>query len=174
MDFDTGEKQPLNGPFMDELIAFTGRGGEFFRSGQDGLRSKRWSGDQITSAHLTVVPGGQRPPHDLWRLTLDPKGPVPGMMTNRPRNPPIRMGPNANLFAIGIPRPAGERSGANWHLINRDRQKWRFPAVDNGGYISPYGVAGFADNGKNIVAYDSTRLFTLPVSAIMVEENEAK
>jgi hypothetical protein len=59
-------------------------------------------------------------------------------------------------------------------LINREGKKWRFPGRDNGHYISPYEVAGFADNGKKIVAYDSTRLFTLPVATIMVAENQAK
>ena len=73
-----------------------------------------------------------------------------------------------------LTRAAGEKPGWIWHLMDRDGNKWRFPGRDNGAYISPYDVAGFADNGKKIVAYDSTRLFTLPVSAIMVNENDAK
>ena len=40
MNLDTGEKRQLEGRFMDEQIAFTGGGGEFFRSGQDGVRAK--------------------------------------------------------------------------------------------------------------------------------------
>jgi len=54
------------------------------------------------------------------------------------------------------------------------RKKWRFPGADNGEYVSPYDVAGFANNGKTIVAYDSTRLFALPVSTVMDVANEAK
>ena len=51
---------------------------------------------------------------------------------------------------------------------------WRFPGADHSEYLSPYNVVGFADNGKKLVAYDSTRLFTVPVSAIMVDENVVK
>jgi hypothetical protein len=84
------------------------------------------------------------------------------------------MNPDASLFAISIPRTDGRRSGVFWHLINREGKKWILPGTDNGGYTSPYTIAGFADDGKKIVAYDSTQLFALPVPAIVLDENEVK
>jgi hypothetical protein len=172
LNLESGEKRKIEGRFMDEQFGFTGRSGEFFRCGQTGMETRGY--DAVVGAHLTLIPDGNGPESHLWRISVDPNGPRPGMLTNRPGNPPVRMRPDANLFAIAIPRPAGQTSGAIWHLINREGKKWRFPGRDNGHYISPYEVAGFADNGKKIVAYDSTRLFTLPVATIMVAENQAK
>ena len=97
LDLATGLKRELDGIFMDELLVFTGRGGEFFRSGQDGVRSKGFSGDVITGAHLTIVPEGNELPRDIWRLTVGPKEPRPGMLTNRPGNPPVRMSEMATI-----------------------------------------------------------------------------
>jgi hypothetical protein len=172
MNLETGEKRKIEGRFMDDQFGFTGRNGEFFRCGQTGMETRGY--DVVVGAHLTLIPDGNGPESDLWRIKVDPNGPRPGMLTNRPGNPPVRMRPDANLFAIAIPRAAGQTSGAIWHLINLAGKKWRFPGRDNGQYLSPYEVAGFAGNGKKIIAYDSTRLFALPVSAIMVPENEAK
>ena len=159
---------------MDEQIAFTGRGEEFFRSGQDGVRSKSMSGDQITGAHLTIVPEGKGPPRDIWKINVDPKGPKPGLLTNRPGNPPLRMSPDGSLFAIGLPRPAGERSGVIWHLINRNGATWRLPGADSNTFEGPYRILGFAQNGQTIVAYDEKRLFAIPLSAIQTAENKVR
>jgi hypothetical protein len=172
LDLGTGLKRKLAGIFMDELIVFTGRGGEFFRAGQDGVRSKGFSGDLINGAHLTIVPEGNDGPRDIWRLTIRPNKRRQVMLTNRPGNPPVRMSPDGELFAIGIPRPPGERSGCFWHLMTRDRKSWRFPGEDNGAYVSPYELVGFAGDGKVIVAYDAEQLFALPISEIMTEPNE--
>jgi hypothetical protein len=165
MNLDTGEKRELSGRFMDEHIAFTGRGGEFFRSGQDGAKSG-WSGDLIVGAHLTIVPEGQAAARDLWRIKVDPKRRIPGALTNRPGNPPVRPAPGCDLFAIGLPRPTGQVSGWIWHLIDRQGTTWQFPGEDNGEFISPFDVVGFAEGGKTIVAHDRTKLFAFSVSAI--------
>jgi hypothetical protein len=174
LNLDSGEKRQLEGRFMDEQIAFTGRGGEFFRCGQDGVRSKSWSGDQVTGAHLTIVPESNGPPRDIWRISVDPNGPKPGLLTNRPGNPPLRMSPDGSLFAIGLPRPAGERSGVIWHLINRNGATWRLPGADTNTYEGPYRILGFAQNGQTIVAYDENRLFAIPLSAIQTAENKVR
>jgi hypothetical protein len=174
LNLDTGEKRHLEGRFMDEQIAFTGRGGEFFRCGQDGVRSKSMSGDQITGAHLTIVPEGNGPPRDIWRINVDPNGPKPGLLTNRPGNPPLRMSLDGKLFAIGLPRPAGERSGVIWHLINRDGATWRLPGADTNTFMGPYQVVGFAQNSQTIVAHDEKRLFAIPLSAIQTAENNVR
>jgi hypothetical protein len=166
MNLETGVKRELSGRFMDERIAFTGRGGEFFRCGQDGVQAK-WSGDQITGAHLTILPEGLGPPQDVWRITLDPKKLVISTM-----NPPILAGPRCELFALGMPRPLAERPGRVWHLIDRKGNTWRFPGADSGDFISPYDVVGFAENGKTIIAHDRERLFSIPISAIQAATNK--
>lgn len=169
MDLSTGEKRGLSGRFMAEQIGFTGQGGEFFRCGQDGERG-RWSGDQVTGAHMTLVTEGYVD-HDLWRITVDASGRMPGMLTNLPGNPPVRPSPNGDLFAIALPRPAGERSGGFWHLIDRAGKKWRFPVPDTESYIAPFDLAGFAENGKSLVGFDSTRLFIFPTESVHQDVN---
>ncbi|MEX2169839.1 MAG: hypothetical protein WD851_11055 [Pirellulales bacterium] len=170
MNLDTGAKRELHGRFMDEQIEFTGRGGEFYRCGQTGAKTRGY--DTVVGAHLTIVPENDGAAFDLWRIDVDPKGPKPGLLTNRPGNPPLRMSPDGSLFAIGLPRPAGERSGVTWHLINREGKTWRFPGEDNGEFVSPYQLAGFADNGETVIAYDATRLFAIPVATVKNEVNE--
>ena len=70
---------------------------------------------------------------------------------------------------LGIPPPAGETVGWMWHLIDRDGNKWPFPGEDNGKFITPFEVVGFAEGGKSIIAYDDNRLFSLPVVTIKGE-----
>jgi hypothetical protein len=166
MDLHTGKKRELTGRFMGEEIAFTGLGGEFFRCGADGVKAN-WSGDQITGAHLTIVPEGDEAPRDLWRIKAEPDPRRPSPIPNLPGSPPLRPGPGCRLFAIGLPRPEGEQRGWIWHLIDRDGNTWKFPGKVSGKWYSPYDVAGFAENGKTIIAYDKTRLFALPVSTIV-------
>jgi hypothetical protein len=172
MNLETGEKRELAGRFIDEQFGFTGRGGEFFRCGQTGAKTRGYDG--VVGAHLTIVPESDATDVDVWRIKVDPAGPMPGALTNRPSNPPLCIGPEAKLFVIGLPRPAGQRSGFVWHLMDRAGKSWRFPGEDNGEYISPFGVVGFADGGKAIVAHDSSRLFAIPVSTVMNDANEVK
>lgn len=172
MNLDTGEKREIDGRFIDEQFGFTGRGGEFFRCGQTGAKTKSY--DAVVGAHLTLIPDSSAAAIDLWRLKIGPNDQRPGMLTNRPGNPPCHISSDANYFAIGLPRPAGQRSGAHWHLIDRKGKKWRFPGDDNGEYISPYQLAGFADNGKVIVAYDKSRLFAIPIATVISAANEVK
>lgn len=172
MNLETGAKRPLSGRFMDETFQFTGPGGEFYRCGQSGLKTRGY--DIVVGAHLSIVPEGDAPEIDLWRLKLGSDELRPGAMTNRPGNPPVHMSPDGQLFAIGLPRKAGERSGFHWHLMDRAGTTWRFPTKDNEEYVSPYDVAGFADNGQVIVGYDSKQLFTVPISTIQADENTLK
>jgi hypothetical protein len=169
MDLDTGAKRPLIGRFMDEKFQLTGDNGEFYRCGQTGAKTRGY--DMVVGAHLTIVPNGDAAEVDLWRLKLDPNDPRPGAMTNRPGNPPVHMSSDGQLFAIGLPRKAGETSGFHWHLIDRAGKIWRFPTDDNGEYVSPYDVAGFGANGQVIVGYDTKTLFTVPLSTIQTAAN---
>ena len=172
LDLDTGDKRKLEGRFFDEQFSFTGPSGEFYRCGNTGMATQGY--DMIVGAHLTLIPDGNGPASDLWRIKVDPNNPKPRMLPRGPGNLPALMTPHGDLFALALPRPAGEPAGGVWHLINRNGKMWRFPGADHSEYLSPYNVVGFADNGKKLVAYDSTRLFTVPVSAIMVDENVVK
>jgi len=172
IDLDSGKKRELEGRFMDEQFAFTGNGGEFFRAGSTGATSKFGVGGDVTiGTHVTMFPGNATSPSkDVWRFSIDRDGSKPGAFTNSPIGfPSVRFDPSCNLFTIGLTRPAGEKPGWIWHLIDRDGNKWPFPGRDNGAYYSPYQVVGFADGGKSIIAYDADLLFLLPVAVIKGE-----
>ena len=174
MDLTTGEKKELVGHYMGEQILFTGRGGEFVRCGQDGVPSKLMSGSQVTGAHLTIDPGGKGQPKDIWRTTVDPSNRNPALITNLAGNGPLRMSPDANLFAVVLPKMDGNRVKGLWHLMSREGRTWKFPGDDIGEFISPYDLVGFAANGQKIVAFDSSRLFSIPVSSVMTDANLIK
>jgi hypothetical protein len=140
------------------------------------MKSKFFSGDIATGTHLTMLPGdATSAPKDVWKFEINREGKKPGAFTNSPTGfLPVYFDPTSRLFTVRLTRAAGEKPGWNWHLLDANGNRWRFPGRDNGAYVSPYEIAGFADSGKKIVAYDSSRLFALPVSSIMVNENEAK
>jgi hypothetical protein len=166
MDLETLEKRRLEGRFMDETFAFTGDKGEFLRFGQTGEKTRGY--DRVAGAHLELYPSGLGAPKDVWRLHIEPGGPISGAMTNRM---PVRsLLPNStfDLFAIPLPRPPGKRSGFFWHLIDRNGTTWKFPGADNDGYYAPWRVVGFADNDSMVVCYDENRLFAVPVCSIQI------
>jgi WD40-like Beta Propeller Repeat len=174
MDLQTGRKRNLDGRFMDEQLTFTGRGGEFFRCGRHGMYVRGWEGDQVTGVHLTLVPDNGAPPRDVWRMDIDPKDSRSRNLTNPSGFGALRMSPDAKLFAVLLPRPTGGKAGGFWHLINCEGKKWRLPGDDNGEFVAPFELAGFGDSGKLIVAYDKSRLFTIPVSSVLVQANEVE
>lgn len=154
MDLETGEKRELSGQFMNQQFKFTGREGEYVCWGATGERNKHVSGAHTTGAYLTLVADAKKPARDLWR-------------TKRPHaSPPVRLGPKFDLFAIGLPRPPAATHGHVWHLMDRNGKKWRFPIEGNGDSRAPFEVVGFANGGQEIVAYDTTRLFAIPVKTI--------
>jgi hypothetical protein len=173
IDLDSGERRMLEGWFMDENIGFTGRGGEFYRCGLDGRRSKWLEGGEVFGAHLTLVPDSGGAPTDLWRVTVDPKKSWLRPLIH-PGNQQFYMSPDASLFAISLSRPQGEKRGVIWHLIDRKERLWRFPGKDNGEFVSPFELAGFAEGGKTFVGYDKSRLFAFPVSAVTKVAHEIK
>ena len=165
INLEPGEKRSLEGRFMGEQFGFTGNGGEFWRFGTTSGRTVGY--DHPNGAYLTIVPGDPTSNQkDVWRFEVDRNGQKPGAFTNLPTGMPLRPNPDATLFAIGLPRPAGEKPGFIWHLMDRDGNQWKFPGDDTGEYISPYDVVGFANDGKSIIAYDKQRLFAIPVSSI--------
>lgn len=168
LDLKTGAKRQIEGRFMSERIAFTGRGGEFYRCGQTGARTRGY--DKVVGAHLTIVPNGDAAEIDVWRIVVDPKGKMPGALTNRPGDPPVHYDPTTDMFVIGLPRPAGERSGFVWHLMNRTGKSWQIPGADNGEYHSPFELVSFADEGKLLIAHDDKQLFSFPVSAVILPD----
>jgi hypothetical protein len=161
MDLDTGEKRELSGRFMNERFGFTGRGGEFWRCGVTGAKTSHY--DAVIGAHLTIVPWGKGEPRDVWRIKTDPNTRAFG---DHAMFPPLRTDSTGELFALGLPRPQQKPPGWVWHLIDRQGKTWPFPGEDNGEFISPFDVAGFAEGDQTIIAYDETRLFALPVASI--------
>jgi hypothetical protein len=172
-NLDTAEKRPLEGQYMDEQIEFTGRGGEFFRCGIDGIPSKHVSGTQRTGAHLTIVPGDTKsPPRDLWRITVDPKDFKQIPMFNQPDFASIHASSDANLFAVRIPRTPVGSSELIWTLFDREGHQWRSPGNGHIYNISPYNVVGFANADRLIVAYDEKQLIAVPLKSIMTSDNQ--
>jgi WD40-like Beta Propeller Repeat len=169
LNLTTQAKRSLQGRFMDEQTVFTGTGGEFVRCGQDGERMKRWIGDVVTGAHLTIVPEGFGPGHDVWRIVAGSD-----QIGNFHGYPSLWMSPDAKLFAIALPQPLGERMRFVWHLMEPAGKAWRFPGEENGEFESPYELAGFAIDGSLIVCYDAKRIFTIPVASIVTASNEDK
>jgi hypothetical protein len=165
MDLDTGAKRPLDGRYMNDEFGFTSNGGEFWRLCTISGRTNGY--DFAVGAFLAIVPGNPTSePKDVWRFEVDSNGKKPGAFTNVPTGMPLRHSRDCTLFALGLPRPVGARSGFFWHLLDRDGHKWKFPGTDTDDYISPYDIVGFAEDGKSIVAYDKTRLFIMPVTSI--------
>ncbi len=171
LDLESGEKRLLEGRFRDELILFTGDGGEFVRFGRDGVRSKFMSGDNVTGAHLTIVPSGGGRPRDVWRIHTGSDDQNTRVIRNIPAHPMLHMAGKGKLFAIPLATYANERYQLTWHLMDRAGKSCRVPGEDRGEYVTPFALAGFAGGGKLLVAYDKTRLFTIPVSSIVKGEN---
>ncbi len=156
MDLETGEKRELSGQFMSQQFEFTGREGEYVCWGARGEKNKGFSGAHSTGAYLTLVTDPMNSAKDIWQT----KQPL--------RAPLVRLGPKYQLFAVGVPRPLPTKiHGYVWHLFDRSGKKWQFPGDDTGEYYSPYKVVGFANGGKTIIAYDTNRLFALPVKTVM-------
>jgi len=170
LDLKTGRRRELTGSYMDEVVTFTGRQGEFIRAGAEGKQGGA-SGLMPTAAYFQIVPTDTGEPKKLWDIQINPND-----RSEQSRRIPdtrhIRFSPDFELFVVGLPRTGG-LTGEIAHLMDRSGDLWRFPAGDNGKYIGPDAVVGFAEGGKSIIAHDTKRLFFLPVSTIKTAENKA-
>jgi hypothetical protein len=160
VDLSTGERRELSGAYFPEQIQFTGNGGELARCGATALEAGY---DFAVGAHLTIVPNGLAPDWDVWRIRFHSFDEFPGALANGTRGVAMAASPGGNMFALAIPRSYGKPPGVVWHFISRDGHTSPLAAADNGKYISPYEVVGFADGGHVLVAHDDTKLFTIPV-----------
>jgi hypothetical protein len=172
LDLKSGKKRSLEGRFRDESILFTGNGGEFVRFGRDGHKSPRWSGDIITGAHLTIVPDDGGRPQDIWRVDTSSANKGGRLSDDGIPSSSLFMAGKGRLFAIPASQFIDERYRMTWRLMDRTGKTWNLPGEDTGEYEKPYSLAGFADGGKRLVAYDKSRLFTVPVDAVLQAENE--
>jgi hypothetical protein len=150
---------------MAEQLEFTGRGGEFYRCGNDGVRSKRVTADEVTSAHLTIVPDGDAADVDVWRLKTNHANSVAGAKAIYE--------PTIDLFAIALPRAADKPPGLTWHLMDRSGKSWRMPGAETA-YMLPYEVIGFVEQEKLIAARDDRTLFTVSVDSIKRQDDATK
>lgn len=169
LDLQTGKRRQLTGSFVSDIVAFTGRQGEFIRIGAEGKQGFA-SGLISTGAYFQVVPSDGDGPKVLWAVHFDPNN-----RSNSPVRFPdtrfIHFSPDFELFAFGLPRETGP-VGQIAHLMDRTGQLWRLPGDDNMAFFSPYEVVGFAEGGKSLIAQDGKRLFLLPVSAMKIPENK--
>jgi hypothetical protein len=171
VDLDTNVRRELRGAYMDEIMTFTGHGGEFIRVGMDG-KQRQWSGLAITGAHVQLVPDGDGETANLWALDGQ-LGETFLKISAMPPRSRVVFSPDFGLFTIVLPRKAAP-AGLIYHLMDRKHHLWRMPGKDNGEYSSPYDVVGFGNDGKTIIAYDNKQLFAIPVLAIQTAENEVK
>jgi hypothetical protein len=165
LDLQTGIKRELSGHFMSEQLEFTGRGGEFYRCGNDGVRSKHVTADEITGAHLTIVPDGDAADVDVWRLKTNQVNTVSGAMAIYE--------PTTDLFAIALPRTADKPPGLTWHLMDRSGKSWRMLGAESA-YMLPFEVIGFVEQGRLIAARDDSTLFTVSVDSIKRQDDARK
>lgn len=162
-DLETSERDIFTGDYMSEKIAFSGNRGEFLRVGSAGVQGND-SGLDLTENYIGLVPDGRMHMQRFWYQRADPAG-APSKVPQLSRMTNVTWSPDLQLFTVGLPRREGPH-GEVLHLVDRHRNLWKLPGNDTGRYISPYHVAGFAPDGKSIIAYDDTRLFALPIAGI--------
>jgi hypothetical protein len=170
-DLHTGERQIFTGDSMTEKITFTGHRSEFLRVGNAGVQGRE-SGLALSEHYVGLVPDGRFHMRRFWSLRADPPG-IASKVRMLHRGPNVRWSPDFQLFTIGLPRQE-EPYGEVLHLADRQRHLWKLPGGDPDGYITPYQVAGFALDGKSIIAYDDTCIFALPVATILAPENKVR
>ncbi|BBO32310.1 hypothetical protein [Lacipirellula parvula] len=169
-DLETRERNIFTGDYMGEKLAFTGNRGEFVRVGAAGVQGND-SGLKLTEQYVGIVPDGRLHLQRFWYQRSDPSDMVSDVRIASMSN--VIWSPDLQLFTIGLPRQEGPH-GEIIHLADRHRHLWKLPGDDTGRYVSPCHVAGFALDGKAIIAYDETRLFSLPVAAIQSSENKVR
>jgi hypothetical protein len=164
IDLKSREQCALKGSYMEEKLIFTGRNGEIIRVGAEG-KARGAGGLATTRAYFEIYPNGDAEPEELWSVKVDPSNPPKHAM----RFPDLKylyFSPDYELFAVALHRPVEPPFGLIFHLMDRQKNLWRMPGADNGKFLSPFEIAGFAENGKTIIAFDKDRLFSLPVSTI--------
>lgn len=172
LDLESGDKRLLEGRFRDESIQFTGNGGEFVRFGRDGHKSPRITADIVTGAHLTIVPDDGGRPRDVWHVDTSSDNKDGRLSDGGIPSSSFFMAGKGHLFAIPTSQFIDEQYRMTWRLMDRTGKAWNLPGEDTGEYEKPYSLAGFAGRGKLLVAYDKTRLFTVPVDAVLRAKNE--
>jgi hypothetical protein len=170
-DLETRERHIFTGDYMDERVEFTGNRGEFLRVGASGVQ-RAWSGLDPAEKYVGLVPDGRFHMQRFWFVRADSRGnSSKGRMSEGV--PKVTWSPDFQLFTIGVERQERPH-GVVMHLADRQRQLWELPGNDSDQYVSPYNVAGFAQGGKLIIAFDDSRLFALPVAAIRTPENDIR
>ena len=169
LDLETGAKRMLDGRVMDEKLGFTGHGGEFYRCGNHAVKTRGY--DKMVGSHLTLVPDGDGDELDLWRLESKNE-PAMGTLVTWGNLTPIRMTADGELFALSMRKWVNQKDYSFWELIDRAGKRWQQRGKDGKQFLAPYVIAGFADNGRLLVAHDETRLFTFPVSIVKTDANK--
>jgi len=170
MELETGKKCKIARQFIDGELTFTGRGGELTCCGSTGTKTIGY--DQIVGEHLVLVPEGNSKSVDLWRVEHDADPPRRQRRLGfRPGQPTVLINAEATLFVLALLDPTTEVVSYAWHFFDRAGQEWSLPLDFSGQDYMQYIVVGFAQNDELVVVYDKSRLFSIPVEALVNENN---
>lgn len=161
LDLKTGVTVSLAEGFSADQFVFTGNGDEVIRIGKCPIKvgGRADGGD---GCYVTLVEKGGRYETFLARFeerTLS--GTRSGQ--NKPYVMPVAS-PDCHIAAIALPRKDG-KPGYRYWIADCDGDKSELLADEPSQYYSPFLVLAFVDGGKRLLAYDHTRLFTVPVTA---------
>ncbi len=163
LDLKTSKRRILTGSYMKEFVEFTGRNGEFIRCGTEGVQLG-WSGLADRRSYLEIVPDGDERAQSLYDINADPND-IDQRRYLFSLPAPLRCSSDFELFLLATGRPLGP-CGCVWHLVNRERDRWRISNENSDQYESPFSIAGFAEDDESIVGYDKKRLFVFPTSSV--------
>jgi hypothetical protein len=71
---------------------------------------------------------------------------------------------------VALPRTAGKPS-YQYFLTDRDGNRWAFGHDNASLRVSPFQIVAICNDEQTIIACDEKRLFSLPVTAILKDNN---
>jgi hypothetical protein len=153
-DLQSGHRVDLEGSNVAERWIFTGRAAEAIRT----------SGSNL----LTILPGVFQQERDILRVQGSSF--QSEFWYKAGRYPPVRIGRLGELFAAALPRNAG-KPGYQYFLMDRNGNRWAFGQDKESLRVSPFHIVAICNDEQTIIACDETRLFSLPVTAILKNIN---
>ena len=166
INLETGEQRPLEGSFFSERFRFTGRGGEVVRTGKTQDLFGVYADGGGWGTRISIVPDGGGEERDIYRFARPIKS-YEDSWHRRGRYPPVRLSRDCQLFAMALPRDVG-KTGFQYFLLDRKGNRWSLSVNDDASeHVSPYRVVAIVNNGHTILAWDDTKLFSVPVANIL-------
>lgn len=163
IDLETGDIQKLEVGFQTDRFVFPNEGNELFRIGR-AITPRGGYGDGSNGTFIELIPASNDPPRTIVQFL---RAPLP---TDNYRDhrwyPPVVANTTCTLFAIALPRPADQKRGYHFHLVDRNEDQWPLEPVSDSKYYSPYMPIAFANNDQSLIARTADQLFSIPVAAI--------